>query len=359
MSHGFRLIDTGLREGRANIAFDRALVELRQSGAVPDTLRFIHFEPTALVGRHQDLGLELNLDFCAAHRIGTARRITGGGAIYLDPRQLGWAITCSRQVFAGDDLGTVTRRICEAAAAGLSLLGIDARYRPRNDIEVDGRKISGTGGYFDGDTLMFQGTVLVDLDPATIARVLNVPKAKLAKRDLDDASQRVTTLAALLGNVPSLGEVQDAIASGMARHLGFEFTREKPGEAEEKLAGEIYHEEIGTDHFVSEIDGADRIAGTRVGHHLGAGGLVSAHLRLEGPNGDRVREVLFTGDFFVTPPRIVFDLEAALRQTRTADLPDAIEHYFAALPPGGLLSIGARDFVAAAQAACAAAPVPA
>ncbi|MBD3728290.1 MAG: lipoate--protein ligase family protein [Sphingomonadales bacterium] len=359
MPHSFRLIDTGLRQGRANIAFDQAMVALRQAGTIGDSLRFIHFEPTALVGRHQDLGLELNLDYCAAQGIGTARRITGGGAIYLDPAQLGWALVCSRKVFAGEDLGSITRRICEAAAAGLSTLGIDARYRPRNDIEVGGRKISGTGGYFDGDVLMFQGTVLVDLDPATIGQVLNVPKAKLAKRDLDDAAQRVTTLAALLGAAPPLAQVQAAIARGLSEGLGIAFTEAETSAAEEDAARAEYEDEIGTDDFVAEIDGASRIAGTRLGHHIGAGGLVSAHLRLEGAAGDRVREVLFTGDYFVTPPRIVFDLESVLRQVRTDALGEAVRAYFAALPPGGLLSIGADDFIAALDAALAAEPVAA
>ncbi len=359
MSHPFRLIDTGLREGRANIAFDQAMVTMRVEGEIPDTLRFIHFAPTALVGRHQDLGLELNLDYCAAHGIGTARRMTGGGAIYLDPAQLGWGIVCSRKVFGSDDLGAITRRICEAAAAGLATLGIDARYRPRNDIEVGGQKISGTGGYFDGDVLMFQGTVLVDLDPATIGQVLNVPKAKLAKRALDDAGQRVTTLRALLGEAPPLTVVQAALAKGLAEGLDLALADDRPSDAEEEAARMAYDEEIGSADFVHEIDRADRVAGMRIGHHLGAGGLVSAHIRLEGVADDRVREVLFTGDFFATPPRIVFDLEAALRQIRVDEVGSAIRRYFAALPPGGLLSIGAEDFAAAAAAALAAEPVPA
>lgn len=359
MRHSFRLIDTGLREGRANIAFDQAMVTLREQGAIPDTLRFIHFPPTALVGRHQDLGLELNLDYCRANGIGIARRMTGGGAIYLDQKQLGWAIVCSRKVFGGADLGTITRRVCEAVAAGISNLGVEARYRPRNDIEVGGRKISGTGGYFDGDVLMFQGTVLIDLDPATISCVLNVPKAKLAKRDLDDASQRVTTLCALLGEAPSLADVQSALAGALAAALEIDFFRGDPSDAEEVHALAAFNDEIGTEEFVHEIDGADRVAGIRVGHHLGAGGLVSAHLRLEGATNDRVREILFTGDFFVTPPRIVFDLESALRRVGIAELPKAIEKYFEALPSGGLLSIGAADFVAAVRLACAAEPVAA
>ena len=58
----------------------------------------------------------------------------------------------------GPDLA---EKICNAAALGFRELGVDAKFRPRNDIEVDGRKISGTGGFFDGDVLIYQGTVLV------------------------------------------------------------------------------------------------------------------------------------------------------------------------------------------------------
>ena len=62
-------------------------------------------------------------------------------------------------------------------------LGVEARYRPRNDIEVDGRKLSGTGGFFDGDTLFYQGTVLVDLDARRMVEALNVPHATVRRRE--------------------------------------------------------------------------------------------------------------------------------------------------------------------------------
>ena len=172
-------MDTGVIEGRLNIALGQSLVEAHQSGESPDTLRFLRFPPTVLVGRHQALGQEINLDYCRENDIGIARRITGGGAIYLDPGQLGWEIVISRQTLGQVNLADVTRTICEAAAEGLSALGVKAAYRPRNDIEVDGRKISGTGGFFDGDTLFFQGTVLVDVNPQVMMSALNVPQAKL------------------------------------------------------------------------------------------------------------------------------------------------------------------------------------
>ena len=43
----FRVIDTGVREGRANIAIDPEQIELRQQDKVPDTIRFMRYTPTA------------------------------------------------------------------------------------------------------------------------------------------------------------------------------------------------------------------------------------------------------------------------------------------------------------------------
>ncbi|HET9469723.1 MAG TPA: lipoate--protein ligase family protein, partial [Usitatibacter sp.] len=147
----FRVIDTGIRDGRRHIAFDQALLDARAAGEIPDTIRFLRFPPTALVGRHQALSREVRVAHCEANGIRLVRRITGGGAIYLDEGQLGWSLVFGRSTLGIASLSDLAREICEAAAAGLSRLGVDARYRPRNDIEVDGRKIAGTGGFFDGD----------------------------------------------------------------------------------------------------------------------------------------------------------------------------------------------------------------
>ena len=56
-----------------------------------------------------------------------------------------------------------------------------------------------------------------------------------------------------------------------------------------------------------------------------SGGSVRADIRLEGLHRDRIREALITGDFFITPPRVVFDLEASLRGLNVADAGEAVE----------------------------------
>jgi lipoate---protein ligase len=355
----FRIVESGIRGGRFNIALDQAMIEAHQAGLIPDSVRFIRFPPTALVGRHQQLSAELDVDYCRAHGIGTGRRITGGGAIYLDEGQLGWALVFHRRTLGGASLGDVAQMICEAVAAGLAHFGLDARYRPRNDIEVGGRKISGTGGFYDGDTLIYQGTVLIDLNPADMLGALRVPRAKLAKRGLDSAAQRIVTLRELLGaGTPDIDAVQEALLAGFCDRLGLASYRGVLTGAEEALAQRLYDDEIGREEFVAGTDGPPDGHDMLIGTHEGAGGTIRSYVRLEATGATRIAQVLITGDFFVAPPRVIFDLESALRGAHVADIGTTVDGFFCANPVGAL-SVTAMDFrrsLEAAVAGAAAAP---
>ena len=359
MPAAFRVIDTGLRDGRANIAFDQALIEARRDRLIGDTIRFLRFRPTALVGRHQALGREIDLDHCRRHGIGIARRITGGGAIYFDDGQLGWELVFDRRALSLGDLRTTAAAICEAAAAGLRRLGVDARFRPRNDIEVGGRKLCGTGGFFDGDVLFYQGTLLIDGDPAAMAAALRIPQAKLARRGLASAMQRVVTLKELLGDgLPTRADIQAALVAGFAERLEIAPSWETATGAEEALADRLYAEEIGTDDFVAEIDALPDDRDIASATLTTAGGTVTASLRFDGAARDRVRDVLITGDFFIAPPRALLDLEAALRGLPVSALGPAVDAFFAGAGVDAL-SLTPGDFRAVLEAALAAGCAPA
>ena len=359
----FRVIDTGLRPGREQIAFDQAMIDLHKARAIPDTIRFLRFPPTVLVGRHQVLSREVRVAWCRANGVGIVRRITGGGAIWFDEGQLGWSLVFGRATLPIPSLADLARAICEAAAAGLRRLGVDARYRPRNDIEVDGRKLSGTGGFFDGDTLFYQGTVLVDMDAQRMLAALNVPAAKLARRSLDTAAQRVVTLKELLGTAPPLADVRAALVGGFAAELGITAAEGAITGDEEVLAKRYHDEEIGTDAFVASIDKPDGERETSVGARVlsatcaSSGGTITAWVRVEGPRLAQLREVLLTGDFFVAPPRTVLDLEAALRGTPAAEVRATVQRFFAAAKPG-LLSVTPDDFAQVIVAAVESAHPP-
>jgi len=322
-----RVIDTGVRGGRENVAFDQALIEARNAGRVPETIRFLRFRPSALVGLHQMLSHEVRLEYCRAHGIEVGRRITGGGGLYLDEGQVCWGLALERRRL-GTDLASISAGICTAAAAGLRRLGVPAEFRPRNDIEVHGRKISGTGGLVDGATLFYQGTLLVEFDPARMIEVLKVPVEKLARRDLDDARKRVTSISEVLGRVPPVAEIQEALLWGFREHLGLDAEWGEPSEYEETLARRLHDSEYGTEEYVHLLDDPGTEPAQVSATLVRKGGTVRADIRLEGPQRDRIREALITGDFFISPARVVLDLEASLRGVFASEAGAAVELFF-------------------------------
>ena len=123
---GFRVINTGIRDGRSNVALDQALIDARKANLIPDTIRFLRFYPSVLIGRHQCLSREVDTACCEAESIGIGRRVTGGGAIYLDTDQLGWELIFDKKSLGLASLSEITKEICDAAAAGLRRIGIAA-----------------------------------------------------------------------------------------------------------------------------------------------------------------------------------------------------------------------------------------
>ena len=323
-----RVIDTGLRGGRQNVAFDQALIEAHEQGRIPETIRFLRFRPAALIGLHQFLSHEVRLAFCAAHGIEVGRRITGGGGLYLDEGQIGWELVLERRRLGGD-LNDIAARICSAAAAGLRRLGVAAEFRPRNDLEIGGRKVSGTGGVIEGRTLFFLGTLLVDFDATRMIEALKVPAEKLARRELEDARRRVITLREALGRLPSPEEIQAALLAGLSEHLGLAPWRGEPTAFEETLAARLHDEQFGTEEFVHLLDAPAEDPQLVSSTLVRRAGSVRADLRLEGPARGRIREALISGDFFASPSRIVFDLEASLRGIEVAQAAEAVDAFFA------------------------------
>jgi lipoate-protein ligase A len=240
-----RVIDTGLRPPRWNIAMTAALAELHSAAEIPDTLRFQRFQPCVLLGRNQDIRREVRLDRCRQKGIALARRVSGGGAVYMDAGILSWEIVAERRRL-GADLAKAAERICTAVASGLAGLGVAARFCPPNAIEAGGRKISGASGYFEGATLVYEGTVLVDFDPRDMTEVLRLPDVKGGAA----LAHRVTSIAAILGSAPAIDDVQRALAASISDCFGFRITSEAASDRELALAEELHAAEFGTDQFV-------------------------------------------------------------------------------------------------------------
>lgn len=350
MTKTWRLLDTGPRPAAENMALDEVLLTARSQDQVPDTLRFLQFSPhCVLVGYHQAVEQEIRLDYCQEHGIEVNRRLTGGGALYWDETQLGWEIIAWQG--EGGSLRFPRRAeelyelLCTAAVRGLAKLGVKAAFRPKNDIEVHGRKISGTGGTSLGNAFLFQGTLLVDFDVETMIRALRIPTEKLKDKEIRSVKERVTCLAWELPRLPSLTQIKTALAQGFAETLGVEFEPASLSVIEEQMLAERLP------YFQSDewIYGVRRPLVAR--SELRAlcktpGGLVRVSLIVSGGRRPRVREAFITGDFFAYPRRTIFDLEAHLKGVlaEPQEIARAVEEFFStheAQIPG----VTPRDFV--------------
>ena len=345
-----RIIDTGLLTGAENMAWDETLLTARARGIIPDTLRYLRFSPpVALVGYHQALAEEIRIDYCRQEGIEINRRITGGGAIYFDEEQLGWELIASRKSLGlGLTLEGITGAVCRAATLGLRTLGLEATFRPRNDIEVQGRKISGTGAAFEGDVFLFQGTLLVDFNLEHLIKALRIPTEKLSRKELTSARERVTSLKEQLGRVPPWSEIKKALEKGFSAGLGLRFH-----------SGEITGQENTLfQQILPRMQSADWIQSTRIplrpkevlhSIHKEEGGLIRAAVKVD-LKKERISDLLITGDFFVHPRRAIYDLEAALRNTPVKDLKNRIEDFFKKNQVE-LLGLGFMDFYRAIRLA--------
>jgi lipoate-protein ligase A len=163
----------------------------------------------------------------------------------------------------------------------------------------------------------------------------------------------MTTLRALLGDkTPDLPAIQEAILKGLADGLDIAPERGEITADEEFRTIRLYGDEIGTDEFVYEIDAPEAGDGVHAATEATPGGTVSAYLRLEGPQESRIREVLISGDFFVTPPRVIYDLEASLRGVNVSELGSAIDSYFSGADVG-ILTVPPASFRSVIEKAAA------
>ena len=326
----FRILDTGHLTAAANMALDKIIVEEVAERTSPPTVRFLQFKPAAaLVGYHQDVNLELRLDYCRENHIDVNRRHTGGGSIFFQESGLGWELfgVFGQQPFTGT-YETILNRVCRAAASGLSRLGIEAAFRPRNDIEVHGRKISGTGGVTVTGGFMFQGTVLVENEIEGFLKALRVPVEKLKKREIESLLERICFLSDLIHPTPSVETIKTAVAGEFEEQFGIRLV---PGDLTHRERSRLENE-IGFFQSDRWIMARSRPAyegePTRSITQTDAG-TMRVHL-WPAPGGRTVRQALIAGDFFAVPGRLVNDLEAALvgqRLTKNA-LHDAVISFF-------------------------------
>jgi len=331
----WRLIDTGARSATENMALDETLLELKAAEKLPHTLRFLQFStPAVLVGHHQSVEEEVRLDYCQNKGIEINRRLTGGGALYWGRKELGWEIFISQKdLRIPSKIEELYQKMGEAAATGLRHLGIRAHFRPRNDIEIQGRKISGTGGTELSGAILFQGTILVDFDVDEMLRALRIPTEKLQDKEIESIKERVTCLKWELGRTPSIQTIKASLTKGFEESFGVRFEN-KPLTIEEENLLKIKLPYFSSQDYIFKIRNSLPRRKTLSSLLKTPGGLIRISIAID-IKTQVINQILITGDFFAYPKRAIFDLESLLKNSKSSlpRIEEIIRSFFADKKP--------------------------
>ena len=149
-------------------------------------------DASVIVGKNQFVKHEVNMDIIKQKRITIARRITGGGAVYHDMGNVNFTFILP---LGEQYVKESTERIIQA----LGEYGIVAQVSGRNDLLVDGYKVSGMAQIETKDKQLIHGTLLYDVDLDTMERVLTPSTEKMSKHGVSSIKSRVANIKRIKG----------------------------------------------------------------------------------------------------------------------------------------------------------------
>ncbi len=234
--------------------------------------------PSVIIGLNQNAYSEVNIGWIREHGVSLARRVTGGGAVYHDLNNLNYT-------FIGKGVTP------EPFVGALKSLGVDAVLTGRNDVFVDGRKVSGYARRVSRGNEIIHGTLMYDVDIDALTNALSVPGSKVESKGIGSVRSRVTNLKDHLSEGVSLEEVRSAIhgylsAGDCEIPLGKEIIAEVDKSAREKFSTWEW------------IYGRSRQAGITKKKRLGCG---TVEVSVKVDHG-LIEDIRFYGDFLGNLP---------------------------------------------------------
>jgi lipoate-protein ligase A len=222
MEKSWTLIRLDAHNAYMNMAIDEALLQFRFKNAIPDTIRFYRWHPSAVsIGYFQSLNDEIDLETCRKLEVDFVRRITGGGAVFHDFEgeiTYSFIVKEDNPIIPRDILKSY-RVISSGLVEAFSILGLEAEFSGVNDIIVNRKKISGNAQTRKKGIVLQHGTILIDLDVRKMFQVLKVSQEKISDKQIKSVEERVTSIKRELGSMPRFEEVEEALISGFEKNL--------------------------------------------------------------------------------------------------------------------------------------------
>ncbi len=319
------------KDPRINLAIEEYLI--KNIAPKEEILLFYINQPSIIVGRNQNTIQEINVDYVKEHDIIVVRRLSGGGAVYHDFGNLCFSFIVPNSPGNFHNFRKFTQPVIKV----LMKMGVPAELSGRNDILVDGKKISGNAQYVSGARMVSHGTLLWNTDLSVIGDALRVKQAKIESKGIKSVRSRVANITEYLPeDHPDIMTFRQMIIDGVHSEQPLEeyVLSETDWENIHQLSKERYQT---WDWNFGKSPAFDIQREIRYG-----GGTIEAWLDVS--RGGIIKQVKFYGDFF--GQRDISELEETLADCyyessaileRLNDV--KVSDYFANLTTAGLLDL--------------------
>jgi len=192
-----------------------------------------------VVGKHQNALSEINHEFVQKNHIPIARRLSGGGTVFHDPGNVNFTFIRSVEKISEVNFKVFTVPVIEA----LKKLGVEAYTSGRNDLLIDGKKISGNAEHVHRNRVLHHGTLLFDSRLEALKGTLKVDLSKFQDKAVQSNRNEVTNISNYLTNPISVEEFTNFMFSEISQNYLESLVYEPTSEdliAIEKLSIEKY-----------------------------------------------------------------------------------------------------------------------
>ena len=199
--HDWELVHAAPQSPTLHMALDEVLLDAVSAGRRAPTLRIWEWAgPAVVMGRFQSLRNEVDAEGARRHGIEVVRRISGGGAMFIEPgNTITYSIVAPLTMVEGMSFEQAYALMDAWVIAALGELGIQAWYQPLNDIASPAGKIAGAAQARRGKAVLHHVTMAYDIDAAKMLEVLRIGREKLSDKGTASAQKRVDPLRSQTG----------------------------------------------------------------------------------------------------------------------------------------------------------------
>lgn len=247
-AYDWQLIPQVARPPLMNMALDEVLTLRVGRGERRPTIRIWGWDARCIVlGRFQSVRNEVNEDAAKANDVQLVRRISGGGAMFIEPEgAITYSIYAPESLVTGMNFPESYAFFDAWVVQALRDLGVDAWYAPLNDITSSGGKIGGAAQARRGGAVLHHTTMAYQMNIPLMMQVLRIGQEKLSDKGIASADKRVGPLRQQT-DLPRDAIIDHLIGSFRDR-FGLTDDRETPGELAE--AEELVKTRFGTREWI-------------------------------------------------------------------------------------------------------------